>query len=97
MTSASTKYHSEAAKTFARELATMEDSKAAKRPKVPGSVPHSALLITTLARVSMGKARRFIPAGVIHLAFRFGPLVVENGVPMSVGRSLTGCPRVPPK
>ena len=91
MTSASMAYLSPAAQTFARELAALEDVRAAKNPE-PGSMPHSALPITALARVSMGTARQLLPAGVIHLAFRFGPLVVENGVAMSVGRSLTRCP-----
>ncbi|KAG7291347.1 hypothetical protein NEMBOFW57_001362 [Staphylotrichum longicolle] len=69
MTSASMTYLSPEAQIFARELAAIQDVKAAKNPE-PGSMPHSALPIVALARASMGTARQFLPAGVIHLAFR---------------------------
>lgn len=60
---------------FRRELNALEDFKEG------GQASTSGFIAMILARVIGSGFREKFPAGNVHMAFRFGPLAFENGVP----------------
>ncbi|KAI5791808.1 hypothetical protein DFH27DRAFT_200157 [Peziza echinospora] len=65
---------------FSRELDALEDLASGRAGAIASLAAMVAMRVTR-----GGVRRRFLPAGNVHLAYRFGTLVVESGVPHSQG------------